>query len=421
MALEWLQKHQSVEGNWDCDGFPAYCDTNPCGGIGSALHDVGITGLALLAFLGAGSSALEGEHEDCVRRGLLWLLEQQADTGFLGEALGSPSPHVAPTRRAPPRVVPWTPKKKACSVCLGTGAVQQGTASVSCITCRGSGSVDSQELRMPEPVFDPLQPRPTASAVTVYDHAIATQALCKAFALTPTPGLERPARAAVDLILKAQNPYAAWRYSIPPDGDNDTSVTAWMVHALVAAGEAGLTTDAHAFTHALTWIDQMTDLDRNSRSFGRTGYTEMGGQPIREPTSGVQFPPEYSESMTAAGVLVRILAGRTLASDPLIDAGADLLAARLPHWENSGGVSHVDFYYWYFGTLALARVGGPRWDRWVEAIRTAILDHQRTDEKRDEYGSFDPVDPWSSAGGRVYSTAILALALQAVPPETRKK
>jgi hypothetical protein len=116
--------------------------------------------------------------------------------------------------------------------------------------------------------------------------------------------------------------------------------------------------------------------------------------------------------MTAVGVLSRIFAGHTIDDDPLIDAGADLMAARLPRWDDTGGVSFIDYYYWYYGTLAMFQVGGPRWDRWNEAIKTAILDHQNVDESKDEFGSWDPVDPWGSSAGRIYATAVNCLTME---------
>jgi hypothetical protein len=113
--------------------------------------------------------------------------------------------------------------------------------------------------------------------------------------------------------------------------------------------------------------------------------------------------------MTAAGVLVRIFAGKNTDEDDMIQKGADLMDANRPRWDDIG---HIDFYYWYYGTLAMFQVGGPRWDRWNEAIKEAILDHQRVNESEDEYGSWDPVDPWGTNGGRIYATAVNCLSME---------
>jgi len=142
---------------------------------------------------------------------------------------------------------------------------------------------------------------------------------------------------------------------------------------------------------------------------GRTGYNTMGGYPSRLTLAEADFPADKSESMTAVGVLIRIFAGHTMESDPLISKGADLMAEKLPVWADGGD---IDFYYWYYGTLAMHQVGGPRWDKWNAAIKTVIIDHQRQNKDEDEYGSWDPVDPWSSAGGRIYATTLNCLSME---------
>ena len=57
LGLKWLADHQDVDGHgmWDCDGYMKHDPADDqCDGPGKALYDPGVTGLALLAFLGAG-------------------------------------------------------------------------------------------------------------------------------------------------------------------------------------------------------------------------------------------------------------------------------------------------------------------------------------------------------------------------------
>ena len=87
-GLEWLKNHQSPDGRWDCDGFMAQCDPKKgpaCDGKGQATNDVGVTGLALLAFLGAGHTHSSGPFKETVRRGLQWLKSVQDSEGCFGE------------------------------------------------------------------------------------------------------------------------------------------------------------------------------------------------------------------------------------------------------------------------------------------------------------------------------------------------
>jgi len=86
-AIKWLANNQSPDGRWDADRHGAGRERSVLGhdrrGAG-AQADTAVTGLALLAFLGAGQTHLEGKYTDNVRRGLEHLLTAQAQDGNLG-------------------------------------------------------------------------------------------------------------------------------------------------------------------------------------------------------------------------------------------------------------------------------------------------------------------------------------------------
>lgn len=93
-ALKWLAAAQSSDGRWDSSryggGQAVLADTQDRMGAGKNA-DTGITGLALLAFLGAGHTHLEGEYAETIRRGLDFLLEaqqQRNDASLVGTAGG---------------------------------------------------------------------------------------------------------------------------------------------------------------------------------------------------------------------------------------------------------------------------------------------------------------------------------------------
>ncbi|MBL9122831.1 MAG: hypothetical protein JNG90_04310, partial [Planctomycetaceae bacterium] len=81
-ALAWLAANQSRDGRWDAERFGAGTERREIGpkgmpqdrGRAGVKADTGVTGLALLAFLGAGHTHLSGEHRETVRRGLDFLL-----------------------------------------------------------------------------------------------------------------------------------------------------------------------------------------------------------------------------------------------------------------------------------------------------------------------------------------------------------
>jgi hypothetical protein len=84
LAFEWLEDHQSADGRWDADGFDACCRLNRCGGKGHAAQDTGVTGLALLAFLGAKQTPMNGRYRYPVKIGLEYLARIQDADGCFG-------------------------------------------------------------------------------------------------------------------------------------------------------------------------------------------------------------------------------------------------------------------------------------------------------------------------------------------------
>ncbi len=93
-ALRWLAAHQSPEGHWSAATFHTVCDGNVLPkarqlqkpGIGKSLYDVGVTGLALQAFLGAGYTN-RGKHPfvKTVTKGLRFLKRVQDKEGCFGK------------------------------------------------------------------------------------------------------------------------------------------------------------------------------------------------------------------------------------------------------------------------------------------------------------------------------------------------
>lgn len=85
-ALRWLAAAQSADGRWDANQFGGGTESQALGHDRHAAGtdaDTGITGLALLAFLAAGHTHLEGAYRENVQHGLEFLLRSQADNGNL--------------------------------------------------------------------------------------------------------------------------------------------------------------------------------------------------------------------------------------------------------------------------------------------------------------------------------------------------
>jgi hypothetical protein len=72
LALEWLAYHQEADGHWDTVKYGSGQKT-----------DTAMTGMALLAFAGAGHSEKVGAYHDNVRRAVAWLKSKQQANGLI--------------------------------------------------------------------------------------------------------------------------------------------------------------------------------------------------------------------------------------------------------------------------------------------------------------------------------------------------
>ncbi|MCH2129233.1 MAG: hypothetical protein MK179_08830 [Pirellulaceae bacterium] len=88
-ALSWLARNQSTNGAWDASLFGSGRETRVLGhdrGGAGMDADTGITGLAVLAFLGAGQTHFMGEHRESVQNGLEYILGTNSNGDLGGNA-----------------------------------------------------------------------------------------------------------------------------------------------------------------------------------------------------------------------------------------------------------------------------------------------------------------------------------------------
>ena len=71
-GLAWLAAHQAVDGSWRCDLSGCRCDGG-CRDAGSIASTTASTAIALLPFLGAGSTHEDGAYRETVSRGIYYL------------------------------------------------------------------------------------------------------------------------------------------------------------------------------------------------------------------------------------------------------------------------------------------------------------------------------------------------------------
>ncbi len=78
-GLAWLARHQTADGSWRCDLADCRCDGR-CRDPGTVSSTTAATGIALLPFLGAGSTHVDGPYRETVNRGIYYLLSRMQPT-----------------------------------------------------------------------------------------------------------------------------------------------------------------------------------------------------------------------------------------------------------------------------------------------------------------------------------------------------
>ena len=158
----------------------------------------------------------------------------------------------------------------------------------------------------------------------------------------------------------------------------------WQVMALKSAELAGIALPLRT-QHGMQRFLQSSQAGGDG---GLAGY-----RPGEKPTS----------TMTAEALCCRFFL-RTKPSFTQRREAVGLLLENLPD------ARQANYYYWYYGTLAMFQEQGDGWNRWNTALKRELVRRQRRDGA--EAGSWDPDSLWGNYGGRVYSTAMAALSLE---------
>lgn len=214
---------------------------------------------------------------------------------------------------------------------------------------------------------------------TPYNQGIGTLALLEACGRAKDPRWESAAARALAYIRSTQQPSGGWGYPRGPADAGNTSITVWQLQALLKASSMDQADVRPNIEKGMAWLSAVVDAD------GRVGYSRTS-----------DFPYGH-ETLTAAGALC-FLSDKSAAPSPHLPKV--LRALR----DAAHRQSDVDYYRLYFMTQALAAAGEANTDV-AAKLREALVVCQA------DAGSFDARDRWSSAGGRVYATAMAVLAL----------
>ncbi|MBL8858988.1 MAG: hypothetical protein JNL28_10815 [Planctomycetes bacterium] len=374
-GLRWLVRHQNEDGSWSpttllercpCDD-PMY---NPKQAY-TKRFDEGLTGMALLCFLGAGFSheskqdivdtAMGKRHKigDVVKRGLQWLTKKQNNDG---------------------------------SFC--------------------------------------------ADRPFMYNEALAGMAVAEAYGLTQNRFWKEPAQKSMNFIMGAQRPNPSgqglwgWRYASRQEieqfsrggsidestkkelYDSDTSVTAWCIMALKSGKLSGLDVKEENMQGGLAFGKWVT------ADNGLVGYIDPkgAGATVSGPNDHYTYHPAV---MSALGMCIRIFAEHN-PDDPFLDLAAKQVVKDLPTISKEKPPLSVDYYYWYYGSMALNQVDGPDapkksnryWGPWNKAMVDAVLATQDHQERSCTNGGWMIPDRWTYDGGPIYTTALNVLTLE---------
>jgi hypothetical protein len=373
-GMRWLVRHQNPDGSWGASALKDRCDPDaPCFDPKERFtdnYDVGLTGLALLCFLGAGCShesqqdivdVVRGKRYqigEVVKKGLKWLVQKQNQDG--------------------------------------------------------SFSKDRS---------------------FIYNESLATLALAEDYGLTHSTYFRGPAQRGVDFIMRAQRPSPldpnglwGWRYgsrmevedprrSTGDDNytkelyDADTSATGWAVMALKSAQLSGLKVDRASMDGAFAFAKYVT------ADNGLVGYLDPKNAGAALQGKNDQFV-YHPATMSALGMCIRIFTQHD-ANDAFLDLAAKRVVQDLP--TISKDKLSIDYYYWYYGSLAINQIDGPDsprkgggkyWNTWNKAMVDALLALQDHTERACTNGGWITPDRWSYAGGPIYTTALNVLTLE---------
>lgn len=179
--------------------------------------------------------------------------------------------------------------------------------------------------------------------------------------------------------------------SPPPTTDmwreDEASTTIAVIQALRGARNAGFTVERDALNRAAAYIARSQHADT-----GGFVYSIGGGQRV----SFIEGSNRPTFAITAAATAVLHALGTY--EGPIVERGIAYIEAFMPPSRKK-----VPFFYYghYYAAQVMHLVGGPRGERWMQAIRADLTARQRPDG----YWPADPEDSLATGDSEVLNTA----------------
>jgi hypothetical protein len=220
-----------------------------------------------------------------------------------------------------------------------------------------------------------------------YNQGIATLALIQAYRVQKDERIKAAVDRALKAICERQHPDGGWGYRQEATPASNLSITLWQLEALRLAASSGWGDLRVPIQRSVRWIASVADED------GTFGYRQK------------RDFPEGSPTLTAMGALSMLEAAE---GTPIPPARRRAIKAQVERLAAAPG--ETDYYRRYFLAAALAKLDeeGPR--QRLSEMRSELAGRQV--RQGPETGSWLADDRWSSAGGRVYATALASLSMQ---------
>jgi hypothetical protein len=382
-SLRWMVANQSADGHWDAEDFGAgqvRMDENEVDrNFAGREADTGLTALVTLSFLGAGYTHENGQYALEIDRALDWLIRQQGDDGNLcgnAEHYARMYCHAMATYALaeaygmqdqtllgpilPPEVfsVPADFMELAAATTAATATSQSGILLIAATSARRNMEADQRAWSLRR--VDDLRLR---------------GALARAVAFT----------------IGQQDPKSGgWRYKFLQEGD--VSMFGWQMMSLKSAEIAGVSIPGKVRER----MDGFLNSVRQGNSGGLFGYR-------RNLVKNGKDTEPVTPTMTAEALFCQQMLGYPQDSESSRESIAYLM-------RNTPRLSDANYYYWYYGTLAMYQNGGRPWQDWNSVVRDLLISQQIQNGPMS--GSWDPSDKWGRYGGRLYSTALATLTLE---------
>ena len=349
-SLRWLASVQSADGRWDASDFGSGLVEKDENGTNREFAgreaDTGVTGLVILCYLGAGYTHEQGPYAAVVNRALDWLLRQQGRDGNLF----------------------GRSELFAQMYCHAIATYAIGEA---CGLLRPTRPEFVVGADGPEPVL--------SEGVVGVERRVTEERLRRGLAL------------AVRFILARQDSMSGgWRYQ--PGQAGDVSMLGWQLMALKSAELAGIPIAGEVRSRIEEFLTRAAQGD----SGGLFGYLPPGAE-------GDAGARRVSPAMTAEALFSRQMLGIRKDAAGVLEAVSYL-------GRNGPALADKNFYYWYYGSLAMYQQGGREWDLWNERVRELLIAEQVVNGPY--AGTWDATDIWGRYGGRLYATTFATLTLE---------